>query len=117
MSGCRRLETGELEAQFQFPPEFAGFRGHFPDQPILPGICTILATLTAVGQARDQKLILREVHSAKFFSASTPGEVLDFKCQVEDEPDGGTRIRAWVRCGTRKIAELQLRTAANGTPQ
>jgi 3-hydroxymyristoyl/3-hydroxydecanoyl-(acyl carrier protein) dehydratase len=114
MSDCRRLETGEIAARFCFPEGFTGFRGHFPGQPVLPGICTILAALTAVGAGRGMKLTLREVRSAKFFATSAPGEALDFTCTTSDEPEGGSRIRASVRSGDRKIAELQLVAASNG---
>lgn len=35
-------------AQFTFPKTFTGFKGHFPEQPILPGICQIQAAMTTI---------------------------------------------------------------------
>lgn len=43
------LENVECSARFQFSEEFVGFKGHFPDSPVLPAI-TQLALVRYVSE-------------------------------------------------------------------
>ncbi len=36
---------GSLTAEIEFPGTFIGFQGHFPDRPVLPGVCKVLCVL------------------------------------------------------------------------
>jgi 3-hydroxyacyl-[acyl-carrier-protein] dehydratase len=76
-------KLGILTAKFLFPPDFPGFSGHFPREPILPGIVQIMAVLHTAGGAR-----LRLVKSCKFFRPVFPEEELTVRVKAEEEEDG-----------------------------
>ena len=102
-----RLGVGEKDSfsvEFCFPASFSGFDGHFPDQPVLPGVCLVEAVLVAAEQTLDQKLELTEIVLAKFFSVSQPDETLTAVCRVNEE-----MIRAKISRGDDRIAEVRLR--------
>ena len=93
-----------FSAEFCFPASFSGFDGHFPDQPVLPGVCLVEAVLVAAEQALDQKLELTEIVLAKFFSVSQPDETLTAVCRVNEE-----MIRTKIWRGEDRVAEIRLK--------
>jgi len=98
------IAEGTFSAELCFPASFSGFDGHFPEQPVLPGVCLVQAVLVAAEQAMDQKLELAEIVLAKFFSVSQPDETLTAVCRVNEG-----MIRAKISRGDDRIAEVRLR--------
>ena len=52
----RRRADGSLSMRFTFPPEFSGFAGHFPGQPILPGVVQVMAGALCASEGRSTRL-------------------------------------------------------------
>jgi 3-hydroxyacyl-[acyl-carrier-protein] dehydratase len=105
----KRRNDGSLSAHFALPPDFIGFKGHFPDNPVLPGVCQVQAVLVLLeAWMKKASVVLREIVAAKFFAAVKPGDDLEIVCN-EPEGDPPERVRALIRRGETKIAELTLR--------
>jgi 3-hydroxyacyl-[acyl-carrier-protein] dehydratase len=73
---------------FIFTPDFVGFSGHFPDEPILPAVVQIgigiaLAEMLLPADA-THSLILKYVRRAKFIRKLVPEEVIMGQCRVLD---------------------------------
>ena len=98
-------EDGLFSAVFNFPATFAGFSGHFPEKPVLPGICLIQAVLVAAEQALERKLELEEIVLAKFIVVALPDETLCAECRVSDDQI----VRAKIGRGEDRIAEVRLK--------
>lgn len=98
---------GELAvAQVAFSGREAFFQGHFPDQPMVPGVLLTEALAQTAGLAisppPESRLFLTAVRSMKFPRPSTPpveirltarvvgNTGLLFQCEVEAEVDGQT---------------------------
>jgi 3-hydroxyacyl-[acyl-carrier-protein] dehydratase len=96
---------GTFSAEFCFPASFRGFDGHFPEQPVLPGVCLIQAVLVAAEQALAKKLELEEIVLAKFIAVTLPDEKLSAACSIS----GDGMVRANVVRGEDRIAEIRLR--------
>jgi 3-hydroxymyristoyl/3-hydroxydecanoyl-(acyl carrier protein) dehydratase len=62
------------ELSLSFAADHPAFAGHFPGQPIVPGVLLIDAALHAVAQARQVPGC--QILSAKFLSPVKPGETL-----------------------------------------
>jgi len=61
-----RREDGRYTATLQFPADFPGFRGHFPGNPIVPGVCLISAVeLLARKIADNPALRMTRIIAAK----------------------------------------------------
>ncbi len=104
-----------ITASFVFPPEFTGFDGHFPGNPILPGICTIQSAALMLDRAKCCRTRIRTIRFAKFFSVVQPGETLDMMCRPDpNEPES---VRATARCGDRKIADIGLVVTYSPAPE
>lgn len=98
-------ENGAFEAEFCFPASFSGFQGHFPDQPVLPGVCLVQAVQAAAEQAMNRPLKLVEILLAKFMNVVLPDETLHAVCTV----DAKQVVRAKIACGAKRVAEIRLR--------
>ena len=65
-------------ARFSFPETFTGFKGHFPDSPVLPGVCKIQALIVVAEFIHERKFEMQEVKAAKFFSSVSCNEEVVF---------------------------------------
>lgn len=86
------------------------FAGHFPGNPIVPGVVLLDEALQAIGQAMGRDLSACRINAVKFLSPVKPGELL----AVEHEAgiDGG--IRFDIVASDRKIATGSLRIELAG---
>lgn len=96
---------GEFAAVFLFPPEFRGFAGHFPGNPVVPGIAQIMAVLHAF--AEEAPPSLRAVTSCKFLRPVGPGERVAVAGKTAETAEG-VRITATVRAGDALCAAMTL---------
>lgn len=66
-------------ARWKIAPDFPYLNGHFPNQPIVPGIAIIDAATELIRQARRTDLTLAKVKNAKFTNPLTPDQVVEIE--------------------------------------
>ena len=94
-------------AEFFFGPDFAGFDGHFPGDPILPGIVQIMAVaLTARPGYAGGPAKLLQVGRTKFTGFVRPGETLRVRAVLSDHADG---VRVSGECSTANGVCAQIK--------
>lgn len=86
--------------QWMVPADHPAFTGHFPGNPILPGVVLLDMALHAMADAVGIGLGACEIGSVKFLGPAKPGDTLEIR---HDFPAGGI-IRFDIVAGTRKIA-------------
>ncbi len=106
----KKLDDGSFTAKARFLPEFTGFKGHFEDQPILPGICQLELVRAVVARGLEQPLSLMQVKSVKFLHVVKPNEVIDIQITINNCADT-LLIDATISCATNKIAKIKLELA------
>ena len=60
------------------------FSGHFPDNPILPGIVQLKMVADVIALARQERLWIKRLHRVKFKRIVKPGEQLDIRVAATD---------------------------------
>ncbi|MCR6636327.1 3-hydroxyacyl-ACP dehydratase FabZ [Devosia sp.] len=89
-------------------------QGHFPDQPIFPGVLIVEAiaqvagAIALRGQADGEhvnSMLLLGVDQARFRSPAHPGDVLHFHLQKEQRRRQIGRYRGIAKVGDRVVAE------------
>lgn len=90
-AGSQMEITGEgFSMAFIFPPDFIGFDGHFPDNPILPAVVQIMAGACAAMAAEQTDFTTRNVSRAKFVRPILPNEELVISGSIQHK--NGNRI-------------------------
>jgi predicted LPLAT superfamily acyltransferase len=86
------------------------FAGHFPGNPIVPGVVLLDEALLAVGTQLGNSGEAAKVLSAKFLGVVRPGEAL----ALEYDRDPAGRVRLTARAGPRDVlaATVEFPTAA-----
>ena len=69
-----RCEDISVNGTFVFQPDFPCFHGHFPDQPILPGIIQMAAVRSLAIKALNQQLVPTTTGRIKFRGFIQPKE-------------------------------------------
>mgnify|MGYP001320273346 CR=1 FL=1 len=67
--------------------DFPGFQGHFPGNPMLPGVCHILVAEVFAARATSLRLELAELHKTKFFVPVKPDTPLTVSGRFERTED------------------------------
>lgn len=101
-------EDGRITAQISFPKSFTGFKGHFPGNPVVPGVCKVLSVLVLLELALKQKAYLKTIVLAKFLSLVACEQEVMVELRREMESGPAERVKALFRSADRKIAEIQI---------
>ena len=64
----------ELSCVIDINPNHAVFRGHFPDRPVMPGVCMIQMMVDAFTQQENEKVELRAASMIKFVNLWLPDQ-------------------------------------------
>ncbi|MDP2029887.1 MAG: hypothetical protein Q8K12_09660 [Thiobacillus sp.] len=88
------------------------YAGHFPGQPILPGVVLLDAALHALADVLGAHALTGQIKSAKFLSPVVPGEALTLHYTASST--GGFRFD--IRCDTRTVASGAV-AFAQATPE
>lgn len=71
-----------FSATISFPENFTGFKGHFIEQKILPGICQIEASIAILSNVIGSKVSLKTLKKAKFLNPILPEELITIKGEI-----------------------------------
>lgn len=82
------------------PLDHPAFAGHFPGNPILPGVVLLDVALQIIANASGIALDICEISSVKFLSPASPGEEL----LIQHILSASGTIRFDIVAGMRKIA-------------
>ena len=102
-------------ASKRLDPDEPLFAGHFPGNPIFPGVLLIEAAaetaglMLTVGQSqRPSVMLLAAVTHFKFQQAVRPGDVIEIETRLLTEALGMAAVSAVVRVGATVVASGQL---------
>ena len=79
-----------MESTLHVAADHPAFAGHFPGQPILPGVVLLAEALHAISQATGRGAERWTLASAKFLRPVTPGTALTLSHTVSES--GGVRF-------------------------
>lgn len=84
------------------------FEGHFPGQPVLPGVCSLAIVKKGVEEVLGRKLRYFKIKECKFMRAIDPRveEDITFVCAFK-ETEEGVEIKCTMNAG--EILALKLR--------
>ncbi|MDO4758114.1 MAG: hypothetical protein Q4A18_02475 [Rikenellaceae bacterium] len=84
--------------------DHAIYAGHFPAQPVVPGVCTMTLIRELCARALDRNCFFRTVRECKFVAALIPEAGLKIRIEASIE---GAKLRATVKREEQIILKLQ----------
>ena len=97
-----------INAVFSFKKELDLFRGHFPENPILPGIVQIEMVKYALEKSFDTCLSIKSVKKTKFSSLIHPGEIVYLDITMNKEENSLFNVKAILRVGDTIAGKINL---------
>lgn len=76
-------EKGSIKALVELNPEHTVYKGHFPGQPIVPGVLQIQIIKEVLENAVSHVLIFEQIKSAKYLQPIDPVNVPIFEVAIE----------------------------------
>lgn len=103
-----KKQENVITATVVFPPEFTVFEGHFPEKPILPGICKIQLVKVIIELVEKKKFEISEIKLAKFFAPVVPNDELNLECKLELMPNKQLLVKANIALLGKKVSQIEI---------
>ena len=71
---------------YQIPADFPAFNGHFPGNPLLPGVCQLGLCADALGRQLRKRVEIAAVSRCKFIAPIRPQDLVQIT--LTTRPDG-----------------------------
>ena len=106
------IQSFSVSDQVSFPLEFTAttrlnaghpvYRGHFPGNPVVPGVCQIQMVTELTGKAVNKKLMLAESDNITFLSLINPdlNPELEFRILIKEADAGQLSVTASILAGS-----------------
>lgn len=80
-------EAGSYRAQITLNPSHPIFEGHFPSQPVLPGVCLIEILKEIISEVKNKPFDLKSAATIKYLKIVDPSvdPTLTFEVQMTEE--------------------------------
>ena len=107
INGPHTEADGRSVCEFRFAADDPVFTGHFPGNPILPGVFQLELTRLMAVAVLQCPLSVREISKAKFRLPISPGETVRVELKLTDK-DGAIQARASFSVGVQPAGETLL---------
>ena len=96
-----QLDGNKILADIELNPGHDIYRGHFPGQPILPGVLQLQIVQEILASALGKKIRLKSASNIKFLAMVDPGQVISLKLEIEiiSEIEDVCRVSAKIQSG------------------
>jgi 3-hydroxyacyl-[acyl-carrier-protein] dehydratase len=115
INGPSLQPDGTASIDFRFAATDPVFAGHFPKQPLVPGVFQLEMARMGAEWLLGKQFGVREISKAKFLRPIVPTELVRMNLRVS-ESHGGIAVRASFSVGGQAAGETILKLVkANGT--
>jgi len=83
LTDMNQIVPGRISAVVEVPPDSPWFRGHFPGEPILPGMALIAMVHEIVCRARGGDRPVQALRRVRFKQIVRPGDKLEITVSFE----------------------------------
>lgn len=108
----RSEETGEELCTLDLDPGFPGFDGHFPGNPIVPGVCLIAAARVFAEEVLGLPLEVKEIRQCRFRRPVQAGECAEVRLRIAEPEPGVRQVQASITVDGSPAAQLRLKAVA-----
>lgn len=99
---------GTSSVEFKFAASDPVFAGHFPKQPLVPGVFQLEMARLGAEWVLQRRLTVREICKAKFLRPIIPAELVRMNLKLSED-DCGIAVRASFSVGGQAAGETVLK--------
>ena len=96
IKNLKQSDFHEISATCEIDPDSPWFSGHFPGEPILPGIAQLGIVLETIEQSMKQKLVVSDVSRVRFKQIIRAGDLLRIVITPVEKKPGSYSFRIMV---------------------
>ncbi|MFA5573450.1 MAG: 3-hydroxyacyl-ACP dehydratase [Brumimicrobium sp.] len=90
----KQISEENYEAHIKLNKEHDIFKGHFPGNPITPGVCMVQILKEIVAGIVDKDLIMKSTNNIKFMALINPEETPDLRLEISiSESENGFAVK------------------------
>ncbi len=95
-----KSENDSIEATITFNEKHPIFSGHFPDNPIVPGVVQVQIIKDLMEKHLNQNLLLYQAKNIKFLSIISPvkNSQVEVSIRIQSTEDNSLQVQANIRC-------------------
>jgi 3-hydroxymyristoyl/3-hydroxydecanoyl-(acyl carrier protein) dehydratase len=90
LTHLRHCGPRQISATAELPVDSPWFRGHFPGEPILPGVAQIALVVETLRRGLQQELAVTGVKRTRFKQVILPGDQVQINLELKD--DGASAV-------------------------
>lgn len=83
INSCEKTEEGKFSAHISLNPKHDIFNGHFPGNPVTPGVCMMQIVKDLSEKISEKKLFLTSASNIKFMAIINPEETPELKLDFD----------------------------------
>ncbi|WP_185207762.1 3-hydroxyacyl-ACP dehydratase [Chryseobacterium sp. C3] len=94
LQSSEKTENGSFTAQISLNKDHDIFKGHFPGNPVTPGVCMMQIVKELTEEFTGSSLFLKTASNVKFMAIINPFETPDLKIQLDiTENEGDVKVK------------------------
>ncbi|PTT73266.1 MULTISPECIES: 3-hydroxyacyl-ACP dehydratase [unclassified Chryseobacterium] len=94
LQSYEKTENGSFTAQISLNKDHDIFKGHFPGNPVTPGVCMMQIVKELAEEFTGSSLFLKTALNVKFMAIINPFETPDLKIQLDiTENEGDVKVK------------------------
>lgn len=112
------IETDAIEGRWTPPADGFWFAGHYPGEPVTPGVlltehalqtAAVLVSLRLAGFGEDEGIpVLSKLGGGRFRRIVRPEETVTTRVEVSERVGPAWFMKAKLRCDGQRVAELEF---------
>lgn len=99
---------GCFSGSLTLPVQLGVFEGHFPGNPVLPGVAFVFIAEKLVSRSWGKPFKLKELRKTKFFRPAKPLDVLQIQAETVPDSDDETLLKAQVLFSDEQMQRVCL---------
>lgn len=101
-------EAGQVAVTIELNAAHPIFQGHFPEQPVVPGVCMMQTITEVLESALDKKVKLKKASQMKFLNMIDPTKqpLVDVTLTYKEE-DGRWKVNATLKRDDKTFMKFQ----------
>jgi len=109
LESSEKSENGSFVAKIKLNPDHEIFKGHFPGNPVTPGVCMMQIVKDLTENFTASKLFLKSASNVKFMAIINPFETPDLVLRLDiTEKDGEIKVKNTTSFGETIALKLSV---------